>query len=99
MPEEGFTIISGSPKQISKQADSGNDITSHFCGDCGSTLFRDGASFAGAKIVKVGVMDDVSALEQAKPAVELYAAERVPWVGRVEGADQLKGMPGSEAVA
>ena len=43
-------------------------------------------------------MDDLNALENAKPAIELYAPERVPWVKPVEGADQKKNMPGSDSV-
>ena len=92
MPENGFKVTSGSPKTISKKADGGNTITNHFCGDCGSTLFRDGASFPGMKVVKAGVMDDVDALDQAKPAVELFAPERVSWVQEIPGAEQKKTM-------
>nr|POE56422.1 putative glutathione-dependent formaldehyde-activating enzyme [Quercus suber] len=99
VPGDGFSVTSGTPKTFSKQADSGNSITSHFCGDCGSTLFREGATFGPSKVIKVGIMDDVSALADAKPAVELFAPERVGWVSKVQGADQLKTMPGSEAVA
>jgi hypothetical protein len=43
-------------------------------------------------------MDDVSAMDDAKPAIELYAPQRVSWVAAVGGADQLKDMPGSEKV-
>jgi hypothetical protein len=48
----------GSPKTISKVADTGKTITSHFCGDCGTTLFRTGDSFPGAVIIKAGILDD-----------------------------------------
>lgn len=71
--------MSGSPKSISKTADSGNTFTSHFCGDCGSTLWRDGPTFPGLKIVKVGVIDDYEALNDAKPGVELFGEHRVGW--------------------
>jgi len=37
-------------------------------------------------------MDDVDALDQAKPGAELFAPERVSWVKEVEGAEQKKGM-------
>ena len=37
-------------------------------------------------------MDDVAALGDAKPQVELYAPERVPWVAEVQGAEQKKAM-------
>lgn len=99
IPGEQFKLVSGTPKTIAKKADSGKQITSHFCGDCGSTLFRTGETFGDAKIVKVGVMDNADALEQVKPAIELYAPERISWVGKVGGASQLTDMPGSAEVA
>lgn len=99
MPGEGFSVTSGSPKEISKTADSGKTITSHFCPDCGSTLWRDGETFGDAKVVKVGVMDDISALEDAKPMLELFAPERPSWVGSISGAAQKQSMPDSESVA
>lgn len=37
-------------------------------------------------------MDDVDALNQAKPGAELFAPQRVGWVGAVEGAEQKEGM-------
>jgi len=92
VPADGFSVTSGVPKTISKTADGGNPITSHFCGDCGSTMFRTGPSFPGLTLVKAGVMDDVGALDAAKPGVELYSGERVGWVSCVEGAEQKMGM-------
>jgi len=93
VPGDGFQLVEGSPKEISKVADSGNTITSHFCGDCGSTLWRDGRTFGLNKVVKVGVIDDPNALSDAKPGVELYVGGRVPWVSEIEGTDQKPGMP------
>ncbi|MCJ1245352.1 hypothetical protein MMC30_002556 [Trapelia coarctata] len=92
VPASGFSVTSGTPKTISKTADGGNPITSHFCGDCGSTLFRTGDSFPGLTIIKVGVMDDVDAFEGARPGVELFSGGRVGWVKGVEGAEQKVGM-------
>jgi hypothetical protein len=99
VPGEGFSVTKGEPKKISKTADSGKTITSNFCGDCGSTLFREGETFGTSKVVKLGVMDDPSEVENGKPGVELYAPERPSWVSPISGADQLKAMPGSESVA
>ena len=78
VPGESFKV-SGSPKSIAKTADGGNTITSYFCGDCGSTLWRDSATFGTSKAVKVGVMDDPNAIGNTKPDVELYSELRVPW--------------------
>ena len=99
VPGEGFTVLSGNPKTIAKKGDNtGNEITSHFCPNCGSTLWRDGASFGDGKVIKVGIMDDANALDDAKPGIELYAPHRPSWVSAVSGADQKKNMPGSESV-
>lgn len=88
-------MTKGKPKEITKKADSGKSITSFFCGDCGSTLWRQGETFGDARIIKVGAMDDISALENAAPAVELYSKDRVSWVSPVGGAAQKTGMPDS----
>jgi hypothetical protein len=85
-------VTSGSPKSIAKTAESGNTITSYFCGDCGSTLYRDGKTFGDLNVIKVGIMDDVEALANAKPGVELFASNRVSWVPATEGAEQKDGM-------
>jgi hypothetical protein len=95
VPGDGFALLAGSPKQISKTADSGGSITSHFCGDCGSTLWRDGDTFGPSKVIKAGVLDDYDALEKAAPGVELYAPHRPSWVQPVSGAAQKKSMPDS----
>jgi hypothetical protein len=85
-------VTKGTPKEFTKEADSGKTITSFFCGNCGSTLWRASETFGDAKIIKVGVMDGASAMDDAKPAVELYVAERVSWVLPVAGAEQKEAM-------
>lgn len=87
-----FKLLSGTPKSFAKTADSGREIVSHFCGDCGSTLWRDGASFGENKVIKVGTLDDIDALDKAQPAVELFSSHRVSWVGEITGAAQKTTM-------
>ena len=89
---EGFKNDKGTPKTFSKTADSGKHVTSFFCPDCGSTMWRETDSFPGMKVIKVGTMDDIDALDNAKPVVELFAPERVSWVPEVAGAGQVKTM-------
>ena len=43
-------------------------------------------------------MDDVNAINEAKPGVELYVPERVKWLTPIEGAAQKQNMPDSENV-
>ncbi|KAI1087295.1 Mss4-like protein [Rostrohypoxylon terebratum] len=87
-PGSGFKLLSGEPKTISKIGDSGNEIVSHFCGDCGSTLWRDGKTFGDNKVIKAGVLDDYEALNETKPLGELYVKHRVNWVPEVPGSVQ-----------
>lgn len=84
--------MSGDPKPISKTADTGNTITSYFCTGCGTTLYRDGASFPGLKIIKAGVLDKETIEKDAKPQAELYHPDRISWVPQFEGVETKKGM-------
>lgn len=90
----GVEVTKGSPKKWTKTADSGNPITSVLCGECGSTLYREGPTFGDAKVIKVGILDG-NALEEASPGVELYTKDRISWVSAVNGAGQKVGMPDS----
>ncbi|KAI1141353.1 Mss4-like protein [Hypoxylon sp. FL0543] len=88
VPRPAFKLVSGMPKTVSKVADSGKEITSYFCGDCGSTLWRETETFGENNIVKAGVMDDCNALDEAKPVGEIFTKNRVGWVAEVPGAAQ-----------
>ena len=46
-------------------------------------------------MIKVGSLDSPDAFDTAKPLVELYAPERIPWVKAVPDAAQKKDMPNS----
>lgn len=88
---DGFT--SSGTKTFTKTADSGKKIVSHFCGDCGSTLFREAEAFGPAKIIKAGTLDGgASVIESAKPDAELFAPERPSWVSQVPGSAEKSGM-------
>ncbi|KAL5344277.1 hypothetical protein ACLOAV_010781 [Pseudogymnoascus australis] len=78
--DKNFTLVSGTPKQFTKTADSGSEITSHFCGDCGTTLWRSGIFFPGGKIVKSGIMDDPKWQGEQRPVGELFAESKTAWL-------------------
>lgn len=65
---------------------------SYFCGDCGTTLWRETPTFEGMKIIKAGVFDDKKDLDNLKPDIELYAPERVSWVPQTQGTEDKQGM-------
>ncbi|KAG9233134.1 Mss4-like protein [Amylocarpus encephaloides] len=93
VPEDNFKLLAGKPKTISKKADGGNEITSHFCGDCGTTLMRTGPSFPNAVVIKAGVLDDPKWPDENIPKGELFVGERVKMHGPIDGAAQMGGMP------
>lgn len=61
VPSEAVRLTRGTLKTIMRTADSGNRITSHFCGDCGSTLFIENAARPRARTLVGGCLDDPDA--------------------------------------
>ena len=45
------------------------------------------------RVVKAGILDDVSILNDTKPGAELYAPDRINWVQKLDGTQDMKGMP------
>ncbi|KAL1872721.1 hypothetical protein Daus18300_004267 [Diaporthe australafricana] len=84
---DGFSLTKGTPKQFAKTADSGKTITSFFCGDCGTTIWRETESYGDSKIIKVGTLDG-DALEDASPAVELFVRNRPSWLPALASTEQ-----------
>jgi hypothetical protein len=97
LPESEFKVTKGTPKKYTSKADSGRSVTTVFCGDCGSPLWREGEMTdpMGAVIIRAGTMDGSSGKEvinEAEPAVELYAASRADWIKELDGKTQIQGM-------
>ena len=55
-------------------------------------MWREGATFPGKRILKMGTLDDTSVLDNLKINAELYTDTRPKWVAAQEGADQKKAM-------
>lgn len=66
-------------------------MTSCFCADCGSTLFRISEGIVRVVMVKAGCIDDVD-LDDMRPDVELFVRDKVGWLSHIVGAEQKKGM-------
>jgi hypothetical protein len=60
MPSAGFRITHGSPKRYVAKADSGNDITRVFCGECGTPLYVQVSTRPDIVGVRVCTFDDAS---------------------------------------
>src|SRR5260221_3574856 len=60
--------IQGAPKSYTKKGDSGNEVISRFCSNCGSTILSEPAVMPGVSILRVGTLDDPS---WVKPSMEI----------------------------
>lgn len=71
-----FRIVAGKPKSFTKTADSGNTLTRHFCGECGSPLYTSSPTHPDVHYVKAGSIDDPALV---KPEDQSWVASRVAW--------------------
>ncbi|KAI1211451.1 Mss4-like protein [Annulohypoxylon truncatum] len=78
----------------SKTIASGHRMTNHFCGACGTLMYRVGAQWPGASILRIGTVDDFSLQDTVlRPRVEQFVEERMSWLGEVKGAaERVEGM-------
>ncbi|PNP54022.1 hypothetical protein THARTR1_05229 [Trichoderma harzianum] len=59
-------------------------------------MYRWGDGFGGKegmRIIQAGIIDDKSALDNLRPALEMFIEDRVKWISAVEGLAQHEGMP------
>jgi hypothetical protein len=73
---DGFAITGGSPKGFTKADDSGQELTRHFCPDCGSPIFTSSPGHGRHVYVKAGSMDDPTLV---KPHHQAWTASQVAW--------------------
>jgi hypothetical protein len=76
MPSAGFRITQGTPKRYVTQADSGNEITRVFCGDCGSPLYVQVSTRPDIVGIRVGSLDDPSGF---RPEADIFIKSAQPW--------------------
>ena len=43
-------------------------------------------------VVRAGIFDDLETLNESKPVVEIYVAQRLKWIVPVHGCEQHNGM-------
>jgi hypothetical protein len=71
-----FRIISGDPKGFTKLGESGNELTRHFCPECGSPLFTSSPRHPECVYVKAGSLDDPTIV---RPDYQSWTASAVSW--------------------
>ena len=71
-----FEIISGQTKAFTKTADSGHQLTRHFCADCGSPIYTSSPRHPDRIYVKAGTLDNPALV---KPAFQSWTQSAVSW--------------------
>ena len=97
IPSEGLATTKGGLKTYAKIVESGNEMRSHFRGDCGSTLYRVSTGYPGVVMVKAGYIDDFDPAD-GKPQLEMFTREHVHWVPMVASIEHKKAGLDSEAI-
>jgi hypothetical protein len=71
-------ILSGAPEPVSMPTDSGRPHDIYRCPQCGVAVWSDYGRRGVMLFVRVGTLDDPSALP---PDVHIYTRSKLPWVG------------------
>lgn len=90
-PYPSLSILKGQLSTYTKTVNSGNAMTNHSCGQCGSLLFRWSSGYPDVFTVKAGTIDGEDMSANFVPDVELFTRSRAPWEKAVEGAKQEVG--------
>lgn len=74
---ESLDFSSGELAADTRVADSGNTLTTYFCGDCGSTLFIHNSARPRVRTVHVGTLDHP---EDIDVDAHIWMKRKLPWV-------------------
>ena len=88
-PSEAIKI-SGTPGKHEKRADSGNIVTRRFCPSCGTQLFSDSSGRPGLTVVRLGTLDEPSAV---RPTANIWVASAPSWACVDQALEQFPGAP------
>ena len=74
VPEDSVQI-KGAPKEYQHLADSGNQMTKKFCGNCGAQMFSLGSGRPGIVSIRVGTIDDLNMIQ---PTINVFVSSKIP---------------------
>jgi hypothetical protein len=94
VPDSAFRLTKGTPRLVSRRADSGRTVTRWTCPECGGWIA--GSAQPGAapgemiRRVRAGTLDDRSWL---RPTAHFWTRSRQPWVTLPPGDDIYETQP------
>ena len=77
VPAEAFAVTAGEPSSMERVADSGNRLTTSFCGACASALFVANVARPRLRTIYVGTLDRAGDVEVD---AHIFVRRRLPWV-------------------
>ena len=77
VPAEALAVTRGTAAEQVREADSGNRLTTSFCGSCGSALFVANAARPRIRACFVGTLDRAG---DAEVRAHIWTKRRLPWV-------------------
>ena len=80
----------GTMAEHSSKANSGNTVTRRFCPGCGSHLFADSTGRPGLTVVRIGTLDDPSAV---RPVANIWSASAPAWACLDPTLERIEGQP------
>ena len=90
VPEDDFTLTSGTPHAQHYIADSGQPLDRNFCPTCAARLYTSNlGSFPGLVFVQLGALEDPSGIT---PKLEMFVKRRLPWAKPLD-MPQFEAMP------
>ncbi len=78
-----ITLLSGKPEPVTMRTDSGRPHDIYRCPECQTALWSDYGRRPGLRFVRVGALDDPSALP---PDVHIFTRSKLRWVQLPKGA-------------
>ena len=90
-PADRFRLLTGKPREYVKVADSGARRVHAFCETCGSPVYSCAVDNPQSYSLRVGALAQKDAL--GAPARQIWTKRRLPWLSRIESANEVEGQP------
>ena len=91
IPDTGFRYTKGAPKQFAR-TDLEAPVTREFCDNCGTALLSRAPVLPGIAIIKLGTLDQPSAL--GNPQMAIFTVDKQPFHLVADGMPSFERMPG-----
>ncbi len=90
VPMAGFSLDKGEPVVRTRIADSGNELSMRFCGECGTTVYSGNTARPHVAVVFGGTLDDPG---QVPIEAHIWTDSALPWAPMEEDVERFPRAP------